>query len=47
MDDAACSEMRVHKMFQLENRQRKWYLGEVKVYWEDIKMDPKETGMKV
>jgi hypothetical protein len=43
----ACSEMRMRKKFQLENWQRKCYLGEVEVYWEDIKMDPRETGMKV
>jgi hypothetical protein len=36
-----------HKMFQLENQKRKCYLGEDEVYWEDIKMDPGETGMKV
>jgi hypothetical protein len=39
--------MGVRKKFQLENRQRKSYLGEVEVYWEEIKMDPKETSMKV
>jgi hypothetical protein len=43
----ACYEMRMHKKLQLENQQRKCYLGEIEVYWEDIKMDHGETGMKV
>ena len=35
------------KKFQLENQQRKYSVGEVEVYWEDIKMDPMVTGMNV
>jgi len=36
----ACSEMRMCKKFQLENRQRKCYLEEAEVYWEDINLYP-------
>jgi len=31
----------------LKTGKKKCYLGEVEVYWEDIKMGPGETGMKV
>jgi hypothetical protein len=40
-------EMRMYTIFKLENLVRKCHLGDVEVYWEDIKMDPRETGIKV